>query len=77
MLVALSDMTTGQAGVIREVTGGFGLVRRLNALGIRPGKAVVRLTTHLWGGPVLVRIDTRTIAVGFGMARRVLVEVTP
>lgn len=77
MLLALSEMTVGQGGVIREVAGGYGFVRRLEALGIRPGKSVVKLSAHLWAGPVLVRIDRRTVALGLGMARRVTVEVTP
>ncbi len=77
MLVALSDMVVGQKGVICGVAGGHGFVRRLEVLGIRPGKSVVKLSAHLWSGPVLVRIDERTVALGLGMARRVTVEVTP
>ena len=77
MLVALSDMAIGQSGVVRQVAGGYGFVRRLEALGIRPGKSLVKLSAHLWAGPVLVRIDNRTVALGLGMARRVTVEVAP
>ncbi|MCK4298367.1 MAG: ferrous iron transport protein A [Planctomycetes bacterium] len=75
MLVSLGEMNVGQAGVIRQVLGGRGFVRRLEVLGIRPGKSVAKTSAHMWAGPVLVQVDGRTIALGSGMARRVLVEV--
>jgi len=77
MLVSLSELNVGQTGVVREVRGGPGMVRRLEGLGLRPGKTVVKLTAYLWAGPVLVRIDNRTIALGRGMAQRILVEAGP
>lgn len=50
-------------------------IRRLEALGIRPGKKVTKISSMLFRGPVTLRVDNAQVAVGFGMANRVVVEV--
>ena len=49
--------------------------RRLEALGIRPGKKVTKVSSMLFRGPVTLRIDNAQVAVGFRMAIRIIVEV--
>jgi len=73
--VTLTQMRTGQTATVVGVMGGPGLVRRLDALGIRPGKQVTKVSSTLFHGPVTVRVDSCRVAVGFGMARRIIVEV--
>jgi ferrous iron transport protein A len=73
--LTLADMRTGQTGTVVEVLGGHGLVRRLDALGIRPGKKVTKINSTLFHGPVMLRADNTQVAVGFGMARKIIVEV--
>ena len=73
--VSLAQMRSGQKGRIVEINGGYGLARKLDALGIRVGKEVTKVSEQLMRGPVLLRQDHTQIAVGFGMASRVLVEV--
>lgn len=51
------------------------MVNRLAALGIRPGKRVTKVSSMLMRGPVTVKVDRSQIAVGFGMANRVIVEL--
>jgi ferrous iron transport protein A len=71
----LANMKTGQTGTVVGVLGGHGLIRRLDALGIRPGKRVIKLNSTLFRGPVILRVDNTQVAVGFGMATRIIVEV--
>jgi ferrous iron transport protein A len=71
----LVKMRTGQTGTVIGVLGGHGLIRRLNALGIRPGKKVTKLSSTLFRGPVILRVDNAQVAVGFGMARKIIIEV--
>jgi len=71
----LVQMDIGQTGTVIEVLGGRGLVRRLDALGIRPGKKVTKISSTLFRGPVTLRVDNAQIAVGFGMAKRIIVDV--
>jgi ferrous iron transport protein A len=73
--VTLAEMRTGQTGTVVGVLGGQGLIRRLDALGIRPGKKVTKISSTLFHGPVTLRVNNAQVAVGFGMARKIIVEV--
>ena len=68
-------MGVGQTGTVVQVLGGWGMVRRLDAMGIRPGKKVTKVSSVLFRGPVTLRVDHSQVAIGFGMANRILVEV--
>ncbi|MCD6390395.1 MAG: ferrous iron transport protein A [Dehalococcoidia bacterium] len=74
-LVTLAEMKAGQTGVVVEVLGGRGLIRRLDALNIRPGKKVTKLSSTLFRGPIMLRVNNSQVAVGFGMARKIIVEI--
>jgi ferrous iron transport protein A len=73
--LTLAEMKTGQTGTVVGVLGGHGLIQRLDALGIRPGKKVTKLSSTLFRGPVTLRVNNNRVAVGFGMARKILVKV--
>ena len=73
--LTLAEMRTGQTGTVVGIMGGHGLIRRLDALGIRPGRKVTKLSSTLFRGPVILRVDSTQVAVGFGMARKIIVEV--
>jgi len=70
----LAEMKTGQTGTVVGVMGGHGLIRRLDALGIRPGRKVTKISSTLFRGPVILRVDNAQVAVGFGMARKIIIE---
>jgi ferrous iron transport protein A len=72
--LTLAEMRTGQTGTVVGVLGGHGLIRRLDALGIRQGKKVTKLSSTIFRGPVILRVDNAQVAVGFGMARKIIVE---
>ena len=74
-LISLTQMHPGQSGRVAEIQGGFGLVSRLNGLGIIPGKRISKLTAMLGRGPVTIEVDRVQIAIGFGMARKIFVEL--
>jgi len=73
--ISLAQMQAGQKGKIVEINGGVGLSRKLEALGIRVGKEITKVSGQLMRGPVLLRHNHTQAALGFGMASRVLVEV--
>ena len=74
--VSLVQMKSGQKGRIVEIDGGYGLARKLEALGIRTGKEITKISGQLMRGPVLFQHNHTQAAVGFGMASRVLVEIS-
>jgi ferrous iron transport protein A len=75
LLLPLSQIEAGQTGTIMQILGGRGLTQRLEALGIRPGKKVTKINSALFRGPVTLRVDQTHVAIGFGMANKILVEI--
>ena len=74
--VSLVQMRPGQKGRIVEINGGYGLARKLDALGIRTGKEITKISAQWMRGPVLLQQNHTQAAVGFGMASKVLVELS-
>ena len=74
-LVTLRQMQSGQSGKLVQIQGGHGLVNRLNALGIRPNKRITKVSSMLMRGPVTIQLDSTQIAIGFGMANKIIVEL--
>ena len=72
--IDLTQMKVGEAGIVVEIQGGYGLIRRIEALGIRRGKRITKLSSQLWRGPITVGVDNLQVAIGFGMARKIIVE---
>jgi len=73
--ISLAHMKRGQSGRVIQVMGGFGMTRRLSAMGIRPRKRITKISAMFMRGPVTVRVGGTEIALGFGMASRIIVEV--
>jgi ferrous iron transport protein A len=74
-LLPLSQMAAGLSGEVVEIRGGHGLARRLEAMGIRQGRRITKISSAFFRGPITFRADQTVMAIGFGMARRILVEV--
>lgn len=72
----LARMRAGQSGIVVQLQGGHGLVNRLNALGIIPGKRITKISSTLMRGPVTVDVDRVRLAIGFGMASRILLRLS-
>ncbi|MFQ6031481.1 MAG: ferrous iron transport protein A [Candidatus Zixiibacteriota bacterium] len=71
----LTQLEEGESGVVVEIQGGYGFIRRLESLGIRVGKKVTKVSSQFMRGPITVRIDNSQVAIGFGMARKIIVEL--
>lgn len=74
MPVTLDQMKKGTRGKIVSVVGGRGVALKLSAQGISPGMMVEKISA-LRGGPVVLRVGRSRVAIGIGLARKVLVEV--
>jgi len=73
--ITLARMQTGQSGTVVQIQGGHGLINRFNSLGIRPGKGITKASSMIMRGPVTIEVDRAQVAIGFGMARRIIVEL--
>ncbi len=74
MPVPLTELGPGKRATVIAIRGGWGAQRRLNALGLREGTAVVKTTGPFMRGPVVVQAGGAQIALGWGLARKILVE---
>lgn len=70
----LVQMESGQHGTVLQIKGGHGVVRRLNSLGIIPGKKITKISAMLMRGPVTIEVDRAQVAIGFGMAKKIIVK---
>ena len=68
------EMLHGEDGIIISINGGNGFCTRMANLGIRPGKPVTKVSAQLLRGPIQIRIENIQIAIGRGMARKIMVE---
>ena len=73
--VPLSRMDAGQSGKVVQIQGGQGMVDRLGALGIRPGRRITKISSMFMRGPVTVQVGNARVAIGFGMAKRIVVDL--
>ena len=75
MILDLTQLKLGQKGKVAEIQGGEGLIRRLESMGIRPGKKIAKIGAQFLRGPQTLKIDNLQVAIGFGMAKKILIEV--
>jgi len=73
--VSLDQMQAGESGIVVQALGGRGLINRLSALGIRPGKKITKVSSMFMHGPVTIQVGNAQLAIGFGMARKITVEL--
>jgi len=74
-MITLIDLPDGKAATIKAINGGHGLAQKLDDLGIRAGKEITRVSTQWMKGPVIIRAGQTELAIGYGMARRIMVEI--
>ena len=74
-LVTLRQMPPRRSGRVVQIQGGAGLANRLSALGLRPGKKITKVSSMLMRGPVTIQSGSTRLAVGFGMANRIIIEL--
>ena len=71
----LLDTPKNETVRIIDYEGGKGVGFKLRQLGLCPGRKVKVLRFAPMGGPVMIDIDGRSVALGRGIAARVTVEV--
>jgi ferrous iron transport protein A len=70
----LIDVDNGQQVRVTGIRGGKALEMKLRQLGLLPGDRA-RVTRHApFGGPIMIEVNGRTIALGRGIAAKIAVE---
>lgn len=75
MIISIADMRHDQTGIVVQINAGYGLVRRLETMGICHGVTITKRSAQLLRGPVTVQVGRAELALGFGIAQRIMVEV--
>lgn len=71
----LTLLRTDQSGKVAAIQGGYGLTRRLEAIGIRVGQKIRKISSQFMRGPVTIRVGHTCLALGHGLAGKILVEI--
>ncbi len=71
----LTSLEPGESAKIAFIRAGRGAVRRLSDMGLTPGTSVKMIRSAPLSGPVNVELRGSRLAIGFGIASRVFVEV--
>ena len=58
-----------------DISAGKVMQRRLMGMGIYPGRVIIKLSQFMLKGPVAVKTGRSIIALGYGAANQILVEV--
>ena len=72
--MVLLDVKKGDWARVLRLNGGAGLEDKLTQHGLYPGDCVRVLRAAPMGGPLLVDVHGREIALGRGIAEKILVE---
>jgi ferrous iron transport protein A len=71
----LLDSPIGKKVRVIDYRGGRRVCYKLRQLGLAPGREVKVLRFAPLGGPVMIDVEGRSIAIGRGIAARVRVEI--
>jgi ferrous iron transport protein A len=72
--MTLDQLSMGANARVVNFVGGPGLYRNLSQMGIHPGDTIVVSGSGAFRGPLLVEIHGIRIALGRGVARRIVVQ---
>ena len=73
--VSLVQMKEKQKGKVAEISGGSALHERLMSLGIYVGREITKFSHFALRGPVAIRVGRSVLALGHGVAAKIIVEI--
>ncbi|MFC2040053.1 ferrous iron transport protein A [Chloroflexota bacterium] len=73
-LVTLRNLPHDIPATVSSINGGMGLQERLGNLGIRPGQSITKIGAMMMRGPVTVKIGRGQVAIGYGMAGKIICQ---
>lgn len=75
MKMNLIRMRSGTKGIVVKIGGGRNMRIKSETLGIRIGVELEKVSGHAFRGPVVVKVGSTRVAVGHGMAHKIIVEI--
>jgi Fe2+ transport system protein FeoA len=72
--MVLSEVTAGTTVKVIQFNDGRGLEGKLRQLGVYTGGKILVVRHAPFHGPILLKLDGREIALGYGIAQKITVE---
>ena len=70
----LTQTNKGKTVKVVEITGGQQFRKKIDAIGLRVGSRIVKLSSQVLNGPVTIKIGSTKLAIGHGMAKKIFVD---
>jgi ferrous iron transport protein A len=74
--MSIVDLKKGESALVLGMHGGWGMRRRLEAMGLYPGVMLKKISDQIFGGPIIIKVGNTEFAIGRNMARRIFVQRT-
>jgi ferrous iron transport protein A len=74
MAITLDQVNENRKAQVIDIQGGQGIRQRLSQMGIHPGDRITILRYGALRGPLLIEIHGSQVALGRGIASRIIVE---
>jgi ferrous iron transport protein A len=74
--MTLDQVYENRKAKVIDIKGGPGIRQRLSQMGIHPGDDVTMLRYGALRGPILIEVHGSQVALGRGIASRIIVEET-
>jgi ferrous iron transport protein A len=73
--IELTKMKKNELGRVISFEGGNTFIKKLENMGIRKGVRIRKLSQQLMKGPVIVKVGRTQVGIGYGMAKKIFIEV--
>ncbi len=70
----ITQLKEGEKAKIIEIRATAGIIKKLDAIGIRPKVEIKKISSHFLRGPQTLEVGTTQLAIGFGIAKKIIVE---
>jgi ferrous iron transport protein A len=74
MPMPLDQVYENKKATVIDIQGGSGIRQRLSQMGIHPGDIITMVRYGALRGPLMIEIHGSQVALGRGIASRILVE---
>ena len=72
--VSLVQMKEKRKGVVVAIDAGSALLNRFMSMGIYKGREITKVSQFALGGAVAIKVGRSILALGHGMASKIIVE---
>jgi len=70
----LTQIKKGESVNVVEINGGQKFRDKVDAVGLRVGSRIIKISAQVLSGPITIKIGNTKLAIGHGMAKKILVD---